>query len=95
MIDATLVIESPDETIVIAGEDATLIIGEAWVDVLVPSESETLGDLTNVDDSADSAPTGKVLGTTGTGVWGPVDPSGGGGGVSESLAIAYAIALGG
>jgi hypothetical protein len=33
----------------------------------------TLGGLTDVDDSARTAPAGKVLGTTAVGAWGPVD----------------------
>jgi hypothetical protein len=40
----------------------------------------SLSWLADVDDSAATAPAGKVLGTTEVGQWGPVDPPAGGGG---------------
>jgi hypothetical protein len=39
-----------------------------------PGTSLTLASLADVDNAAATAPAGKVLGTTGTGTWGPVDP---------------------
>jgi hypothetical protein len=40
----------------------------------VAGSNLSLGHLHNVDPSADTAVTGKVLGTTATGAWGPIDP---------------------
>jgi hypothetical protein len=39
-----------------------------------PGTSLTLASLADVDNAAATAPAGKVLGTTGVGEWGPVDP---------------------
>jgi hypothetical protein len=43
-----------------------------------PGTSLTLASLADVDNAAATAPAGQVLGTTGVGEWGPVDPPQGG-----------------
>jgi hypothetical protein len=58
-----------------------------------PGTSLTLASLADVDNAAATAPAGKVLGTTGVGEWGPVDPpQGGDPRAAEVVAATYGAA---
>lgn len=55
---------------------------------------QTLGGIGNVDPAVDTAPVGKILGTTATGEWGAIDPTGGpGGGTVETVVAGAGISV--
>jgi hypothetical protein len=66
-------------------DDHTQYLTAARGDIRYPFKSQVptnIGQLVNVADGADTAPVGKVLGTTAAGTWEPVDPPAGGGGAN-------------